>query len=233
MRILYETKNLIVFIKPAGVLSEEEGNKRSVPLILKEYLFKKGVRDPKIFTVHRLDRDVGGVMVVAKNAKTASLLATAVAEHQMEKEYLAVVKGRPSQDEGVLKDLLFRDSTRGKTYVTDRMRKGVRQASLSYRLIDSIEHEGQLLSLVKVRLHTGRTHQIRVQFASRKMPLVGDGRYGSGDGKERPALFSHRLALEGSFDCSALPAEYPFTLFEGYFQEERKEAEPFLDKCIE
>ena len=82
MRILYETKNLIVFIKPAGVLSEEEGNKRSVPLILKEYLFEKGVKDPKIFTVHRLDRDVGGVMVVAKNARTASLLATAVAEHQ-------------------------------------------------------------------------------------------------------------------------------------------------------
>ncbi len=233
MRILYETKNLIVFIKPAGVLSEEEGNKRSVPLILKEYLFEKGVKDPKIFTVHRLDRDVGGVMVVAKNARTASLLATAVAEHQMEKEYLAVVKGKPSQDAGVLKDLLFRDSIRGKTYVTDRMRKGVRQASLSYRLIDSIEHEGTLLSLVKVRLHTGRTHQIRVQFASRKMPLACDASYHSADGKERQALYSHRLALSGTFDCSALPEEYPFTLFEGYFLEDSKGAGPFFDKCIE
>ncbi|MBQ7847329.1 MAG: RluA family pseudouridine synthase [Clostridia bacterium] len=233
MKILYETKNLIVFIKPPGVLSEEDGNKRSVPLILKEYLREKGVRSPQIFTVHRLDRDVGGVMVVAKNAKTASLLATAVAEHQVEKEYLAVVKGRPEQRQGLLEDLLFRDSTKGKTYVTDRMRKGVRQASLSYWLIESVEHEGQLLSLVKVRLHTGRTHQIRVQFASRKMPLVGDGRYGSGDGKERPALFSHRLALAGAFDCSALPTEHPFTLFEGHFQKDGKEEEPFFDKCIE
>ena len=213
MKILYETKNLIVFVKPVGVLSEKEGNKKSVPLLLEDYLRKQGDPAPEIFTVHRLDRDVGGVMVAAKNSKTASRLCAAVAERLIKKEYLAVVKGIPEKKEDTLKDLLFRDAARGKTYVTDRMRRGVREASLSYRVLESVGEGQEALSLVHVQLHTGRTHQIRVQFASRKHPLYADGRYGSGDGKDRPALFSFRLALEGEFECSFLPEDHPFTLF--------------------
>ena len=232
MRILHENKNLIVFIKPAGMLSEEEGNKQSVPKALKEYLEGKGQKNPQIFTVHRLDRDVSGVMVVAKNQKTASVLATAVAQRRIEKEYLAVVKGIPAEREGVLKDLLFRDTSKGKTYVTDRMRKGVRDASLSYRLLESGELDGGPVSLVRIKLHTGRTHQIRVQFASRKMPLCGDGRYGSADGKSRPALFSCRLALDGFFDCSAMPEEEPFTLFDTVNRGIDFQKEPFLEDGI-
>lgn len=95
MKILKETKDYILFVKPVGMLSEEEGNKQSVPKALKEYLLEKGEGDPQIFTVHRLDRDVSGVMVAAKNSRTASLLSKAVAERRIEKEYLAVVKGVP------------------------------------------------------------------------------------------------------------------------------------------
>jgi 23S rRNA pseudouridine1911/1915/1917 synthase len=233
MQILHENKNLIVFIKPAGMLSEEEGNKQSVPKALKEYLLEKGVKDPKIFTVHRLDRDVSGVMVVAKNGKTASALATAVAERRIDKEYLAVVKGVPEEGEGVLKDLLFRDAAKGKTYVTDRMRKGVREASLAYKLLETQVLDGQPFSLVRIKLYTGRTHQIRVQFASRKMPLQGDGRYGSADGKSRPALFSCRLALDGLFDCSAMPDGEPFSLFETVKKGIDFQKEPFLKNVID
>lgn len=232
MNILYETKKLIVFIKPAGMLSEEDGNKRSVPRELRAYLASKGEKDPKIFTVHRLDRDVSGVMVVAKNAATASVLSKAVTDRTIEKEYLAVVKGVPEKEEAVLKDLLFRDAAKGKTYVTDRMRKGVREASLAYKLLETAEHEGQTLSLLRIRLHTGRTHQIRVQFASRKLPLCGDGRYGSADGGTRPALFSARLALDGHFDCSAMPKDPPFTLFERIKKGMDLQNEPFFDSRI-
>lgn len=232
MEILYETKDLIVFIKPVGMLSEEEGNKQSVPKALKEYLEGKGVKNAEVFTVHRLDRDVSGVMVVAKNKKTASKLAIAVSERQIEKEYLAVVKGIPFEKEGVLKDLLFRDAAKGKTYVTDRMRKGVRDAALSYKLLETKELDGQPFSLVRIKLHTGRTHQIRVQFASRKMPLWGDGRYGSADGKSRPALFSCRLALEGLFDCVAMPSSDPFVLFDSVLKGIDFENEPFPAFCI-
>ena len=129
MNILYETKNLIVVVKPAGVLSEESGNKQSVPLLLRRMFLEKGAKDPRFFTVHRLDRDVGGVMVLAKNSRTAGELSAKIAARQAEKEYFAVVKGLPPE-EGILEDLLFRDSKSGKTYVVDRMRTGVKEAKL-------------------------------------------------------------------------------------------------------
>ena len=213
MRVLFEDRDLIVVVKPAGVLSEEAGNKASMPLLLRAYLEERGGRAPKIYTVHRLDRDVGGVMVFAKNAKTASELATAIAERRMEKEYLAVLCGAPEMEEDVLEDLLFRDAKSGKTYVVDRERKGVRDAKLSYKLIETVREGEKTLSLVRVKLYTGRTHQIRVQFASRKLPLYGDGRYGGKIPGALPALFSTRLALPGRFDCAAKPEDYPFSLF--------------------
>lgn len=213
MNILFENQNLVVVLKPAGILSEEAGYRQSVPLLLKKHYREQGILNPEIYTVHRLDRDVGGVMVLAKNRRMASTLCKAVAERRMEKEYAAVLLGCPQESEAVLEDLLFRDSKSGKTYVTDRMRAGVRDAKLSYRLLDTVESEIGPLSLVKVKLYTGRTHQIRVQFASRKLPLYGDGRYGGKAGGSMPALFSYRLAVKNLFDCSFYPKEFPFSLF--------------------
>lgn len=184
--IIYKDRDIAVCIKPVGYLSEEDGNKKSMPKAIKEAL---GVKD--VFTVHRLDKNVSGVMVFALNSRAASGLARQIQEKTVKKEYLAVVNGVPKEEKGSMFDLLFRDASKNKTYVVDRERKGVRDASLDYELLSTEDAR----SLVRVDLHTGRTHQIRVQFASRGMSLVGDGRYGSGDGKDEPALFSYKLSF--------------------------------------
>ena len=213
MQVLFENNDLIVCVKSAGVLSEESGGKRSMPLLLRAYAEEKGEKDARFYSVHRLDRDVGGVMVYAKNPSAAARLSEEIREGRAQKEYLAVVRGAPEK-EGVWEDLLFRDSKTMKTYVVDRKRAGVRAAKLAYKRLDSAIYGGGTVSLVLVKLYTGRTHQIRVQFASRGFPLLGDGRYGSGDGGERPALFSRRMRIEGEFDCRAEPCGAPFDLFD-------------------
>lgn len=216
--VLYEDRHMLIVVKPAGVLAESEGKGGSLPELVSSYLSDKG-EDPTVFTVHRLDRDVGGLTALAKNAAAAGKLSAQIAAGEAVKEYLAVLRGVPGQAEATLTDLLFRDAKKGKTYVVDRMRKGVREASLDYQLLQTVETESGALSLVRVRLHTGRTHQIRVQFASRGLPLVGDGRYGSGDGGERPALFAFHLLIKQPFkhkkaEAFANPPDiYPFTLF--------------------
>ena len=216
--VLYEDRHMLIVVKPAGVLAESEGKGGSLPELVSGYLNSKG-EDSAVFTVHRLDRDVGGLTALAKNAAAAGKLSAQIAAGEAVKEYLAVLRGVPEQSEATLTDLLFRDAKKGKTYVVDRMRKGVREASLEYKLLQTVETESGALSLVRVRLHTGRTHQIRVQFASRGLPLVGDGRYGSGDGGERPALFAFHLWMKQPFkhkkaEAFALPPEvFPFTLF--------------------
>jgi 23S rRNA pseudouridine1911/1915/1917 synthase len=212
-QILYSDKYIVVCKKPVGVLSEEDGNKASIVKMLKEYYSSVGERND-VYTVHRLDRGVSGVMVFARNPKSASILSEQIASGQTIKKYLAVVMGCPDEKEGSFVDLLFRDAKKNKTYVVDRDRKGVRPAKLDYEVI---EQKGEL-SLVKVRLHTGRTHQIRVQFASRKMPLVGDGRYGSRDGGDAPALFSHEFSFKHpksgkNMTFSLVPDQAPFNLF--------------------
>ncbi len=182
--VLYSDKDIAVIIKPVGVLSEDgEG---SVCALIRDAL---GVTD--VYPIHRLDRDVGGVMVYALNKKSAAALCQAVTENALEKVYLAVVHGRPLEARGVLFDLLFKDSKKNKSYVVKRERKGVRKAELSY---ETLKSDGEK-SLVKIRLHTGRSHQIRVQFSSRKMPLFGDRKYGASDGEKQIALFSHSLTF--------------------------------------
>ena len=185
LSVLYEDSHLLALIKPAGVASEGDG----MPRLVGEYLRDNGVGDaPYVGVVHRLDRDVSGVMVFAKSEKAAAALSGMIARREFTKEYLAVVTGE-TDPAGEMQDLLYHDKGHNKTFVVKRQRRGVRDASLDYRTLAT--RSGN--SLVHVSLHTGRTHQIRVQFSSRKHPLLGDGKYGGGKGKI--ALFSHKIAF--------------------------------------
>ena len=173
MDILFHNADFAVCIKPVGLDSEQD-----MPNALQTLL------GGEFFTLHRLDKNVGGVMVYARNKVTAAALSRAIAHGEMVKEYLALVHGAPPA-EGDWEDLLFKDSRKNKVFVVKRQRAGVKAARLTYRLLCSGEQ-----SLVRIRLHTGRSHQIRVQFASRGFPLVGDHKYGSRDSATAPKLFS-------------------------------------------
>ena len=184
IEILEQTPQLVLCVKPVGVRAQGEAE-ADLPALLKRQL------GCEIYPVHRLDQAVGGVMVFAKTERMAAKLSKAIQEGKLQKEYLAVLTKRPEEDSGELFDLLFHDRFKNKTYVVSKERKGVKKAALSYRV--AAEADG--LCLVHVRLHTGRTHQIRVQFASRGMPLVGDGKYGSRKNAAAPALWSYALTL--------------------------------------
>lgn len=178
MEILYTDENIIVCIKPVGLDSEH-----GVPDLLREDV------GGEIFTLHRLDLNVGGVMVYARNKQTAAELSSAIQNGEMIKEYMAVVHGAPPA-EGDWEDLLYKDARKNKVFVVDRMRRGVKRARLEYKRLT----KGKT-SLVRIRLHTGRSHQIRVQFASRKFPLVGDHKYGARDDCTAPMLYSCKLTF--------------------------------------
>ncbi|MDD6064849.1 MAG: RNA pseudouridine synthase [Clostridiales bacterium] len=184
IEILEQTPQMVLCVKPVGVRAQGEAE-ADLPALLKWQL------GCEIYPVHRLDQAVGGVMVFAKTAPAAAKLSQAIAGGELQKEYLAVLERSPEQTEGELSDLLFHDRTKNKTYVVSRQRKGVKEAKLAYRVLDV--QNG--LCLVRIRLYTGRTHQIRVQFASRGMPLVGDGKYGSRKNAASPALWSYALTL--------------------------------------
>ena len=186
MELLYMDDAVVVCIKPARVLSTDE------PGGLPE-LVRQALGDPKadIRTVHRLDRVVSGVMVLARGAQAASELSRQVRENEFEKEYLAIVHGVPETAGGTLTDLLYRDKARRMTMVAKEPGKGVQEAALSYRVLGSTGD----FSRVAVHLHTGRTHQIRVQFASRGMPLAGERKYSTLDDPWEIALWSRRIAF--------------------------------------
>ena len=184
IEILEQTPGLVVCIKPVGVRAQGEAPD-ALPALLAKQL------GAGVYPVRRLDQAVGGLMVFARTGAMAAKLSQAMAEGTLQKEYLAVLGARPKDDSGELFDLLFHDRFKNKTYVVSKERKGVKKASLSYRVV--AEADG--LCLVHVRLHTGRTHQIRVQFASRGMPLVGDGKYGSRKNAASPALWSYALTV--------------------------------------
>ena len=214
--ILYQDESLLLCAKPAGVVSEPDRG-RGMPELLAAQLREAGEPD-NIAGVHRLDRQVGGLMVFSRRKDVTGALIEKIRRREMEKEYLAVLRGRPDAPEGTLEDLLFHDSRCNKTFVVDRMRKGVREAKLSYRTLGEAEDGGQALTLVQVRLYTGRTHQIRVQFASRGLPLLGDIRYGS-KAACTPALWSYRLCFDHPVTGRRLeqicppPEAWPWTLF--------------------
>ncbi len=174
MEILYSDRDLTVLIKPVGMDSEHE-----VPQAL----------GGEVYPIHRLDKNVGGVMVYARTKAAAAVLSKAVQEGTMVKEYVAMVHGTPPQ-QGDWTDLLFKDSSKNKVFVVKKERRGVKQARLEFR-----RHSAGETSLVSIRLHTGRSHQIRVQFSSRGFPLVGDHKYGARDQATAPLLFSWRITF--------------------------------------
>lgn len=186
-KILYEDTHLLLVEKPIGVPSQEAVGD-CVPKRLADIGYSVKV-------VHRLDKPTGGVMVYARTEKAAAKLSALVGQHDLfQKEYFAVVQGIPDKNEDTLTDLLYHDVRKNKSYVASHQRKGVREATLDYAMLETAATDEGAFSLVRVRLHTGRTHQIRVQFASRKMPLYGDSRYGGVKGANL-GLWSHRLTF--------------------------------------
>ena len=178
MEILYSDQDITVCVKPVGLDSEAQ-----IPAALTETL------GGQVFPIHRLDKNVGGVMVYARTKVAAAALSKAVQEGTMVKEYRAMVHGTPPES-GDWEDLLWKDSTKNKVFVVKRERKGVKKARLEFTRLSAGE-----TSLVHIRLHTGRSHQIRVQFSSRGFPLVGDHKYGARDDRKEPMLFSCRITF--------------------------------------
>lgn len=208
MEILYQDTDIVVCIKPPRILSTDEPG--GMPELLRQELGTEDVR-----TVHRLDRVVSGVMVLARNGAAASELSRQIREDVLKKEYLAVVHGVPAQ-EGTLTDLLYRDKARKMTMVAQEPAKGVQEAILHYQRLVTVDD----LSKLQIQLVTGRTHQIRVQFASRGMPLVGERKYAELEDDCEIALWSHKLGFyhpttKEYMTFSQQPtADYPWSSFE-------------------
>ncbi len=220
MKILYEDKDCIAAVKPVGVLSE--GGTESMDKMLREYC------GATVFCVHRIDCAVSGVIVYAKSKESAAYMSKLIAEGKMKKEYLAVVHGCAGC--GEMTDLLFKDSKTNKSFVVKRMRKGVKTAKLEYV---TLLEKGEV-SLVRILLLTGRSHQIRVQFSSRKHPLYGDGKYGGCDNCNI-ALFSHRISFENregkTVTVEAYPENvYPWNIF---FLENTEPKQSYMQKPIQ
>ena len=193
--ILYEDAQILVCVKPRGILSAPDASGKPS---MAELLAPRTV-----YPVHRLDREAGGLMVFAKTVQSAAALSAEIQAGTFQKEYLAFCEGRPPQ-EGIWEDLLYHDRGKNKTYIVKRRRAGVKDARLSFRLLYSFEDR---CSLSAIRLFTGRTHQIRVQFASRGFPLCGDRKYGA-KSRGKLALFSWKLTFpyQGQELSFCLPA---------------------------
>ena len=220
MEFLFRDNKIVVCVKPAGVLSTDEPG--GMPELIREAL---GEPDANIRTVHRLDRVVGGLMVFAGSKAAASDLGRQIAEHEFEKEYFAVVHGHPKEAAGRYTDMLKRDREKRITYAVNENGRDVQEAELDYRVLESTDG----FSLVRIRLLTGRTHQIRAQFSSRNMPLVGDKKYGITDDGCETALWSFRLRFKHPKTKEVMdfrkapPKVFPWTEFEnieGYIEDE-------------
>ena len=210
LSLLYCDDDLAVCEKPVGVSSESPG----LPEMVRDrYGFS-------VLPVHRLDQTTGGAVVLARNPRSCAALQRLFLSDQVVKEYLAVVSGVPDSPSGSYTDLLYHDRRSNKTFVVDKPRKGVKEAFCEWAVLETADTAEGPLSLVRVSLHTGRTHQIRVQFASRHMPLAGDRRYGSRVRADAPALWSVRIRFPHPFSAekavdasSAPPPSFPWSLF--------------------
>ncbi len=209
MELIYCDKDILVCVKPARVLSTDEPG--GVPELARQAL---GDPEADVRTVHRLDRVVSGLMVLARSAETASELSRQIREQTFEKEYLAVIHGHPQAESGMFRDLLLRNKQERKTYIVDHMEKGVQEAILTYQTVTATEE----LTRVRIQLQTGRTHQIRAQFSGRGMPLVGDRKYSLLEDPCEIALWSYRLGFDHPKTGKRMefilepPADYPWTV---------------------
>ena len=209
MEIIYQDKDILVCVKPPRILSTDEPG--GLPELIRQEL---GNPTADVRTVHRLDRVVSGLMVLARNSVAASELSRQIRENQFEKEYLAVVHGCPENQTGTMQDLLVRDKARKMTMIAEAPGKGVQEAILHYKVLAT----NSQMSRVQIQLVTGRTHQIRVQFSSREMPLVGERKYAIGTDECELALWSHRIAFTHpktgkTMDFSQLPPDtYPWSI---------------------
>ncbi len=216
MQIIELNKNYVIVKKEYGIptQSDKSGDKDLLTMT-GEYLKSCG-EDGRLWLIHRLDRVVSGLVVFARNARYAALLSSFVSSKSMNKEYLAVVRGRT--EEGTLTDLIYKDARAGKSFVVDRMRAGVKEARLSYKTLSYNEERD--ISLVRVRLDTGRFHQIRCQMSHIGHPILGDGKYGGGDNSVHGiALVAFHLSIsepECKFNAYSLPntIDYPWCLFD-------------------
>lgn len=207
MKIIHQTAEYVVVCKAAGEDSEHD-----LPEMLAE---QNGDRATDYYVVHRLDQAVAGLLVLARNRVTAAELSRQLTENRLRKTYLCVVSGVPAPASGEMQDLLYQDKMKKKMFPVKRKRAGVKEASLTYRVLETQAP----LTLVEVELQTGRFHQIRCQFAARKLPLVGDGKYGSRVRSPHLALFCRQLSFydaKEKKECSftaAPPAEFPWEIF--------------------
>ena len=215
--LLYRDGQLVVCVKKPGWLSEPAGGK-NLPELVSKYLDSQG-ESSEVYTVHRLDKPVGGLSVLARTGDAAGDLIAQIAAKTVRKEYFAVLCGVPAQARGAWTDLLFHDAQKNKTFVVQRERRGVRPAALEYAALQTVSFEGRELTLVRVRLQTGRTHQIRAQFSSRQLPLLGDVRYGSKEPRCDVSLWSCLLRFRHPDTGRELrffrrpPEAFPWNLF--------------------
>ena len=211
LETVYYDSSIFVCVKPAGVLSTDEPG--GMPELARQTL---GDESACVRTVHRLDRVVGGLMVLARSPESASELSRQIREGEFDKSYLAVVHGVPDKPFGRYTDLLLRSKPERKTYVVKKRAKDVQEAILDYKLLETSGG----LSLVEIKLVTGRTHQIRCQFSSRGLALVGDRKYSTYEDGCNIGLWSQKLSFyhpqsRSPMEFALLPrAEYPWSEFE-------------------
>ena len=207
MELIYCDEDIVVCVKPARVLSTDEPG--GMPELVRNELGTQDVR-----TVHRLDRVVSGLMVLARSADAASELSRQIRDGEFEKEYLAVIHGKPEESAGTYRDLLLRNKQERKTYIVTEPAKGVQEAILTYQ----VQSQTEDLTRVRIQLQTGRTHQIRAQFSGRGMPLVGDKKYSLLEDDCEIALWSYRLVFAHPTTGEKLefilqpPEIYPWTV---------------------
>ena len=220
IEILHKDRDFIVCVKPQGVPSQSDTTcDEDMTSILQNHLRESGEKDD-IFVVHRLDRATGGLILYARNKASAAAFSQLVAEKDgFQKEYLAIVSGKPENDCGNMTDYLFKDSAQKKAFVVKSERKGAKLASLEYKL-EKCESIGEkIFSLLSIKLHTGRFHQIRAQLSSRGMPICGDGKYGSREKASNFALWASKLSFtykgkQYTFEKAPNFSDIPWNLFQ-------------------
>lgn len=220
MNILFKNKDFIACVKPQGIPSQPDPSGCvDMTALLSEELIKNGEKSD-IFVVHRLDRSTGGLIIYARNKEAAAAFSRLVAEKDgFQKEYLAVISGRPENESGNMTDYLLKDSAQKKAFVVKSERKGAKLASLDYEVKNTVQIDEKTFSLLRITLNTGRFHQIRAQLSSRGMPIYGDGKYGSREKAPNFALWASKITFtykgkRYEFESAPDLDQKPWNLFE-------------------